>query len=156
MKTRPGTTQLVATINGWPQGDGGVLPALTRKMGHHSCKDLAPFFVSSPASFYLGCPLGGGGADGSNNQRWGGGIPGELEPTSPLSFPNEYCHLFSRAQENKPGEKDRARFLTTQVPGYKCFPTGSGRKRHLSQNVEDILRHSFSLLKGPGEALQSA
>lgn len=93
--------------------------------------------------------------DGSNNQRWGGGIPGELEPTSPLSFPNDCFHLFSGAQENKPRE-NRARFLTTQVPGYKCFPTGSGRKRHLSQNVEDILRHRLSLLKGPEEALQSA
>lgn len=28
-------------MNRWPQGDGGVLSALTRKMGHHSCKDLS-------------------------------------------------------------------------------------------------------------------
>lgn len=58
MKTEPGTLQVVvATINGWPQGDCWVLSALTGENGIPA--------VSSPASFYLAAPMGVAG--------WGGG-----------------------------------------------------------------------------------
>lgn len=38
MKPEPGTSQaVVATINGWPQGDCWVLSALTGKMRYQLC-----------------------------------------------------------------------------------------------------------------------
>lgn len=43
VKTEPGTSQgVVATINGWPQGDCWVLSALIGKMGYQLCPAQLP------------------------------------------------------------------------------------------------------------------
>lgn len=49
-------------MNGWSQGWGSQLQL--GKWGHHSYKDLSPFFVSSPAAFYLAAPWNGSEGEG--------------------------------------------------------------------------------------------